>query len=330
MVKRCAIPWCGRAGRRCARDRRARRRRARDRRARRRCARDRRAAPAHEITLSRALALATPSHKASQSTESHRISRWSSDMQYLAVAVLGAAVLGTGVLGAAVLHPHTRSLLKQHSLTLLLPTEHLRPRSRIDHRDSQAMCNTLVWPCWASQCSGPACWAPPCSGPACWESLCSGSECCTRTRDHSQHSTRSRHSFPQEHLNPRSRIDHRDGQAICNTLVWPCWAPLCSGPACSARPCAGPACCTRTRDHSQHSTRSRTLSHKSISIHRVASNLAMVKRCAIPWSGRAGRRCAWDRCARDRRAAPAHEITLNTALAHATPSHKSISIHGVA
>ena len=62
--------------------------------------------------------------RASQSTESHGASRWSSDVQYLGVAVLGIAVLGIGVLGAAVLgtavlHPHTRSLSEQHSLTPL-------------------------------------------------------------------------------------------------------------------------------------------------------------------------------------------------------------------
>ncbi len=71
--------------------------------------------------------------RASQTTESHRSSRWSSDMQYLGVAVLGAAVLGTGVLGAAVLgtavlHPHTRSLSEQHSLTPLFQ------QSISDHR----------------------------------------------------------------------------------------------------------------------------------------------------------------------------------------------------
>ena len=68
------------------------------------------------------------------------------------VGVLGASVLGTGVL-----HPHTRSLSTQHSLTPLLATENLKPRSRMEHRDGQAICNTLVWPCWASPCSGPAC-----------------------------------------------------------------------------------------------------------------------------------------------------------------------------
>ena len=190
MVKRYAIPWCGRAGRIRAGRGRAGRIRARDRRAGRRCARDRSAAPAHEITLNTALALAT------------------------------------------------------------LPTQHLKPRSRMAHRDGQAICHTLVWPCWASQCSGPACSAPQCSGLA----------CCTRTRDHSQNSTRSRHSFPQEHLNPRSRINLRDGQAIGNTLVWPCWASQCSGPAC----------CTRTRDHSQHSTRLRHSFPQSILNHGVA------------------------------------------------------------
>jgi len=50
-------------------------------------------------------------------------------MKYLGVAVLGLAVLGTtvlglavlgiAVLGTAVLHPHTRSLSEQHSLTPL-------------------------------------------------------------------------------------------------------------------------------------------------------------------------------------------------------------------
>ncbi len=75
--------------------------------------------------------------------KSHRSSRLSSDKQYLGVAVLGVAMLGTSVLGAvvlgtavlgvavlgtAVLHPHTRSLSAQHSLTPLLPTEHLRPQ----------------------------------------------------------------------------------------------------------------------------------------------------------------------------------------------------------
>ena len=39
----------------------------------------------------------------------------------LGVAVLGTAVLGVAVLGTAVLHPHTRSLSTQHSLTPLLP-----------------------------------------------------------------------------------------------------------------------------------------------------------------------------------------------------------------
>ena len=52
-------------------------------------------------------------------------------MQYLGVAVLGASVLGAAVLGAAVLgvavlgtavlHPRSRSLSTQHSLTPLLP-----------------------------------------------------------------------------------------------------------------------------------------------------------------------------------------------------------------
>ena len=54
-------------------------------------------------------------------------------MQYLGWAVLGAAVLGIGVLGAAVLgtavlHPHTRSLSEQHSLTPLFK------QSISDHR----------------------------------------------------------------------------------------------------------------------------------------------------------------------------------------------------
>ncbi len=43
--------------------------------------------------------------KASQSTESHRSSRWSSDMQYLGVAVLGVAVLGIAVLQAHAVRP---------------------------------------------------------------------------------------------------------------------------------------------------------------------------------------------------------------------------------
>ena len=47
-------------------------------------------------------------------------------MKYLGVAVLGVAVLGTGVLGVAVLgtavlHPQTRPLSTQHSLTRLFP-----------------------------------------------------------------------------------------------------------------------------------------------------------------------------------------------------------------
>jgi hypothetical protein len=52
-------------------------------------------------------------------------------MKYIGVAVLGTAVLGTGVLGTgvlgvavlgtAVLHPQTRSLSSQHSLTPLFP-----------------------------------------------------------------------------------------------------------------------------------------------------------------------------------------------------------------
>ena len=68
----------------------------------------------------------------------------------LGIAVLGTAVLGVAVLGTAVLHPHTRSLSTQHSLSPLFPQKHLNPQSRMDHRDGQAICNTLVWPCWAS------------------------------------------------------------------------------------------------------------------------------------------------------------------------------------
>jgi hypothetical protein len=76
-------------------------------------------------------------------------------MQYLGVAVLGIAVLGTAVLGAAVLgtavlHPHTRLLSTQHSLSPLSPQKHLNPKSRMAHHGCQATCNTLVWPCWAS------------------------------------------------------------------------------------------------------------------------------------------------------------------------------------
>jgi len=56
--------------------------------------------------------------------ESHKASPWSSEAQYLGVAVLGVSVLGTtvlgvAVLGATVLQPQRRSLPTQHSFTRL-------------------------------------------------------------------------------------------------------------------------------------------------------------------------------------------------------------------
>ncbi len=60
-------------------------------------------------------------HRASETVESHRASRSSSDVKYLGVAVLGVGVLGNAVLGAAVLQPQTGPLSTQHSLTRLFP-----------------------------------------------------------------------------------------------------------------------------------------------------------------------------------------------------------------
>ena len=74
-----------------------------------------------EITLNTALVHAASSHRTNPFMESHTTSRWSTDMEYLGVAVLGVGVLGAAVLGTAVLHPQTRSLSTQHSFTLLLP-----------------------------------------------------------------------------------------------------------------------------------------------------------------------------------------------------------------
>ena len=51
---------------------------------------------------------------------------------------------------------------------------------------------------------------------------------------------------------------------------------------------------------------------QSISNHAVAYNITIVQPYEIPWSGRAR-----GRCARDHRAAPANEITLNKAPVHA-------------
>jgi hypothetical protein len=75
---------------------------------------------------------------------------------------------------------HSRRSIRSRAL----PTEHLKPWSRIEREDGQGVWNTLVWPCSASPCLGPPCSGPPCSAPP----------CCNRKRDSSRHSIRSRAS----------------------------------------------------------------------------------------------------------------------------------------
>ena len=180
MVKRCAIPWSGRAGRRSARDRRARRRRARDR----------RAAPAHEITLNTALAHATPSHK---SISIHGVASIIAMVKRYAIPWCGRA-------GRRSARDRRAASSGRSVNTAGLSASRSKSPSHRVHEvahpcvDGGANLHTLVWPCWAHPCWARPCWASPCSGPPCWASLCSGPQCCTRNRDHSQHSTRSRHS----------------------------------------------------------------------------------------------------------------------------------------
>ena len=178
----------------------------------------------------------------------------------------------------------------------------------------------------------------PCSGPPCWASPCSGLLCCTAP-SLTQPGLGLRPTYLSDHSKGAVATPCRDGPAKWDTLVWPwsgsvcwvsrcsgppCWASPCSGPPCSGPPCSGPPCCTQERHHSQHSTHPRASLPQSISNHRVASNVNLVKGYEIPWCARArgryaGRRRARDRRARDRRAAPTNEITLNTALVHARP-----------
>ncbi len=114
------IPWCGRAGRRRARDRRAGRGGARDLRAGRRRARDRRTAP-YTHAFSPAVVW-RPAHlsehpKAWQSQvhvalpQPDGTSRCPSLMGHLGVAVLGVAVLGTAVLHRTLTHSFSPALV---------------------------------------------------------------------------------------------------------------------------------------------------------------------------------------------------------------------------
>ena len=90
------------------------------------------------------------------------MSRWPSLMGYLGVAVLGVAVLGTAVLGVAVLgtavlhrtlpHP-ARPWLAPHSSIRASQSSSRKSMSQSPQQDG----DTLVWPCWASPCSGPPC-----------------------------------------------------------------------------------------------------------------------------------------------------------------------------
>ena len=57
----------------------------------------------YQITLNTALVHAASSHRTNLFMESHTTSRWSTDVEYLGVAVPGVGVLGVAVLGTAVL-----------------------------------------------------------------------------------------------------------------------------------------------------------------------------------------------------------------------------------
>jgi hypothetical protein len=226
------IPWCGRARRRCARDRsaapenkitintalvhappshRASQTMQSHRmsrwsreielpwcgRARRRCARDRSAAPANEVALNTALVHAPPSHRASQTMQSHRLSRWSRDIELpwcgrarrRCARDRSAAPANDITLNTALVHaPH--------------PTEHLKPCSRIDYHDGAVGKPRDIELPWCARARRP-CNGRPSAAPAHKITL----------------NTALVHAPPPtEHLKPCSRIDYHTGRGISNYL----------------------------------------------------------------------------------------------------------------
>jgi hypothetical protein len=131
--------------------------------------------------------------------------------------------------------------------------------------------HTLVWPCWASACSG-----PPCCGRHTERSARHGAaprriqhdpRQCTQCIDFAQAplhvAGESWRRWARAHKGmPASAFeDVRGGASLLrtcatrHTLVWPCWASACSGPPCCGRHTersAWPTYPTRPRSAAEH------------------------------------------------------------------------------